>query len=240
MSLFTVDELVDGEYAVAAELNAMFNDIAAILNGGILNENVGAAAGITAGKLLPVRTATSVGAIGGSAGDGAHAQLRLASGAEFLGLIYDTTSGHWISPAERVLSSASGGNATATTYTRGAGWVIPYGKAKYDAGLTPEFYVVTYGNVAAGGQTLTVQIGGYDHADGEAEHSGGGVVIPATTVITSTSTTAVYEHSGWVQPTITAANLGKDHINAFVQAKIDPYTATVSYVAEAWMRWVSR
>lgn len=241
MGLVSLTAIANGQDADGTVVDSNFDAIAAELNGGLENANIDAAAGITAGKLLPCRTATSVAGIGGSPGDGAFAQLRLASGLEFLALVYDSTSGHWISPAEKIASDglSTFGTATGTSYVRGRAFVIPYFKEKYDAGLTPEFYLATLTNVAAGGQTLTIAIAGYDHADGEAEHSGGGVVIPVTTMLTTTSTSAVYEHSGWVQPTITAANLGKAHVNGWLQSKCDPYTSDVTWPAELWMRWVS-
>lgn len=240
MGLVSLTAIANGQDADATVVDSNFDAIAAELNGGLENVNIDAAAGITAGKLLPCRTATTVAGIGGSSGDGAFAQLRLASGLEFLALVYDSTSGHWISPAEKILTDASG-NATGTTNTRGSEAIIPYFKEKYDAGLTPEFYVAGIFAIAAGGQTLTLQMAAYDHADGEVEHAAGGLVIPATTLLTHADTTPlIYQHSGWVQPTVTAANLGKAHVNWFLLSAISPYTATVSWSAQAWMRWVSR
>ena len=194
MSLFTVDELVDGEYAVAAEINAMFNDIAAILNGGIAQENLA--------DDLPFVVATSVGGLG-SLRQGKAGLLKLGSSPyEMLPVVCDGSK--WYSAP--VWVAEAGFDATDWRFTYTADYLptpcqalVKDWKLIHDAGMRLQ---VAYScALATQDSALEARVGvnvyDMDATDTLASKTTG-YDAQATT-----STSFVYITRDWAQPSVT-------------------------------------
>ena len=245
MGLVTLTQISNGEDADATTVDSNFDAIAAELNGGLENVNIDAAAGITAGKLLPVRVATTVPGIGGSSGGGAHAQLRVGSSPyDFIGLVYDATAGRWVSPTQRIFTTedSQGLSWNGTSYEDIAGSIaymrgfIPGLKALYDAGLRPEFRVVYVISLAAASGTGTVALKLWEFTTGDT--AGASIQATESHEATVTGTTGMLRVVDWAAPTISAPA----EADGFVSVRAKHSTGATSvrlHNAAIDLRWVS-
>lgn len=98
-----------------SQIQADFDHLKSIINGGLDNGNIAANAGIVGTKLNAARVATTVAGLG-TAADGALGLLKVgADPFEYLQLIYDGSKGKWVSEAKWVSATPWGGNFTNTT-----------------------------------------------------------------------------------------------------------------------------
>lgn len=206
MSLFTPDELFDGEYAIAAEMNAMFTAIATILNGGIVDENVDAAAAITPSKIAggaPVKIATTVAGLG-TPFDGMTGLLRLGSTPyEFLAVVYDATYGKFVSAPVWCSHSVEDAAEYLVNYT--AGYLdtpcqlsVKGYKAIYDAGMRLQVAYACKLFCSDGVHEARVGVNVYDKAASDNAYS------TLTTGYDAQATlTTAYLTREWAQPSVT-------------------------------------
>lgn len=211
MSIFTPDTLVDGEYAVAAELNAMFTAIASILNGGIVNENVNASAAITPSKIAggaPVKVATTIAGLG-TPFDGMTGLLRLGSTPyNFVPLVYDGTLGKWVSDEVWAFEHSAGYPFTSFYFENGTtSYVettcfqfIKHWKQKYDAGLRLQVAYAGTLFTSSGGTEARMGVNLSDFDDGDSSFAS-----LATGYDASNTTSALPLHKArtdWAEPAV--------------------------------------
>lgn len=150
------------------KVQANFDHLKTVINGGLDNSNLAAAAAIVATKLLPVRIATTVAGLGTAAG-GAMGMLRLGSTPYvYLPVIYDATYGKWVSEPqfgidaarEAVAFSGSGGITEALLF-------IPEYKAIHDAGMRLQVCQSGFLSTSDAASQARMGVNVYDYDDGD-------------------------------------------------------------------------
>lgn len=195
--------LTPGQPENISQVQADFDHIKTVVNGGLDNGNIAANAGIVGSKLRAARVGVDVAALG-TAEEGAFGLLKLGSDPfEYLGLVYVAGEG-WVSEAKWISASPDSGyftnNSTSYNPIPCFQQIKDY-KAIHDAGMRLQvcYSAMIFTDSGSHEARIGVNIYDFDNSD-----TAWGTLTTGFDAQNTTSVTAVIRaRDSWAQPAIT-------------------------------------